>query len=107
MIGVVGLDIHVLASLGSLTASAGGSYDRGSRFEIAMSAPSTIALRYEGDTMTVVASAVLEDHSRVPLREFKGLKLGALRPDSLQLVSNQRIVVPFDPVGFRGPLVSV
>ena len=67
-------------------------------------------LRFEGDETTVIVSAVLEDHSRVPLLTSMGLVLESLLPEAIEVVSQlntQRVRVPQSPQGGSGELLHV
>jgi hypothetical protein len=106
MLGVVGLDIALVKSMGPIAVEGSGSYTRQTTVGFTMGAPPTAALSYEKDSMTVFVSAVFEDHSRLELNQELGLVLESHNSLAL-IVEGNEVVVPFDPVQASGPLLGV
>jgi hypothetical protein len=106
MLAVVGLDVAVLGGLGALAVGSTGPFARGSALEVTIGALQTKELSFEKDAMTVVASAVFEDHSRLELSTDSGLVLKSHNEDALTVVGST-VVVPFDAVSASGPILGV
>ena len=107
MLRVIGLDVVPVSKLGSLSLSdPGPSYERDTRVVVRMNPPTVEALRYDGDSVRVGVSAVLEDMSRVELSHANGLVLSSTNEASLEVDSkHQKLTVPKDAVGAEGELL--
>eukprot|EP00039_Didymoeca_costata_P005405 m.81369 g.81369 ORF g.81369 m.81369 type:complete len:1480 (+) comp12809_c0_seq2:178-4617(+) len=104
MLAVAGLDVVLLSSLGTVTIQGSSPYDRYTSVNIQMTAPTTGELKFEDDVLNVVASVVFEDGSRMGITTATGLILRSNNEKAI-VVSEQSIVVPFDPEGDSGPLL--
>ena len=106
MIAVVGIDAIALTSLGGISVSPASPYDRGTKVAVTLGKPIQPQFNLQGDKATIVASAVLEDHTRIFLTPANGLVLSANAPSSLK-VSGETVYVPYDPKPAAGPLIQV
>jgi hypothetical protein len=106
VVGLVGLDVAIASGIGAVVGGTSGPYDRQSPVKIEIGAPLQTKLSYEGDTMTVFASAVFEDDSRLLLSTGTGLQLASYNELAL-IVKGNTVVVPFDPVAADGELLGV
>lgn len=103
---LVDLDIVVLSSMGTVTLTGKTPYNRGSALNVTVGPPHTKKLQYEGDATFVVASAVFNDDSRLELTPANGLVV-TTNNKKAAVVSGQKIIVPFNPEAYKGPLVTV
>lgn len=103
-IAVIGLDTTVAAKLGALTFSGQSPHPRNTESTVFLAKPQTRELKFKDDAMFVLVSAVLEDHTRVPLDIATGLVIQPYNPKSL-LVKKQSLVVPLN--GEAGAVVRV
>lgn len=109
-IAVIGLDVGVFKSFPNVLLNASKRntvFPRNAEVEVSIAAPDTIPLQLEGDSMRVLVSAVLEDHSRISVSNVNGLELRSLRNRSLLVTDGQSVTVPFDPQPFNGSLLRV
>ena len=115
-IAVVGLDYMVLSSLGALTLTPAvtgslpvGGYPRDSTVSIIVQEPTSVVLKREGQSARVVVSAVLADHSLIPLQREDGLVLVS-KQESAAIVAvdaaGHRVYVPRDPVEAAGAILQ-
>lgn len=102
---VVGIDAVVLSAAGLATVLLNQPHARGTQVDVEVEfLPPT--LKFKGDSAVVVASAVLDDDSRVPLSLESGLVVSSLNSSILEVLDTT-IHVPSHPIAFRGPLLSV
>ena len=110
MLAVIGIDVHVVHQLGNVTFAESSILPRNHTMGISVAKASQINLQYEGDAMSVVAWAVLDDHSRVPLTPANGLVITSLNNAAAAIITDgesQRIVVVPNPEQHTGPLLDV
>ncbi len=106
MLGMVGIDVVLLDGIDNITRVGAGTYMRNSRVGISIGAVSAKQLQYEGDFLTLLASAVFEDDSRLELTASNGLVIESYAETSIT-VNNNQLVVPFDPEPASGPILGV
>jgi hypothetical protein len=107
MLAVVGLDVAIVSELGTVAMASSGPYGHNKHVGVSIAAFETIKLSYEDDSMTVIASAVFEDNSRLQLSEETGLTLTTNNADAIGVATGSKVVVPFDPVQASGELLKV
>eukprot|EP00729_Bicosta_minor_P009207 gene9207-9356_t len=101
------LDPIAITSLSSVSADEASPFDRLSIRAIEISANSAV-LKYEGDTITIVASAVLSDGQRFAVSIANGLTLSSTKQKAIEFRSATSAVatVPKSPEGGAGNLVQ-
>ena len=110
LLAVVGLDVHLLDDLGPITYIGDIAANRATNVYVVIAAPTKTRLQYEGDTMSVAAWAVLDDHSRITLDPANGLRIESLNQNAVQvsIVSNAvQLEVPSNPEANDGELLRV
>ena len=106
-LAVIGVDAAAISALGQMSIKEGDArYKAGTQVTIQIGAPKQRYLQYEHDTLTVVATAVLDDDSRVILSPTNGLTLESYVPNALR-VSGSNVVVVRGAVKAAGHLVAV
>lgn len=103
----VGLDIVALTAITGITPSEPSPFNRFTRtsVEYNLEPPN---LRYEGDETRLVASAVFEDGSRLPLYYSTGLNFTSNNEDAILVADPEThlLRVPLSPTGGSGRLIS-
>jgi hypothetical protein len=109
MLGIVGIDAQTYSELGAVTLDSPSPYQRGEVIGVSMAPPVKFPLRFEGDSLLVVASAVFDDHTRIQLTPENGLHIVSFRTDALVLSEDypRQVVVPHDPMRSSGPILEV
>lgn len=111
-LAVIGIDFHTIASLGSvlLDHSSSPPYSRGVVAHVRVTPPTAKKLQYEDDSMTAVAWAIMDDHSRIELRPSNGLVLSSLNLAAVHVEQDHdrwSVIVPSEPSAHNGPLLRV
>eukprot|EP00729_Bicosta_minor_P011796 gene11796-26003_t len=106
MLGMVGIDVVLLDGIDNVARAGAGTYVRNSEVGISIGAVSAKQLQYEGDSLTLLASAVFEDDSRLELTASNGLVVESYAEASITVKNNQ-LVVPLDPKPANGSLIGV
>ena len=107
VLAVIGMSVHVVSALGKMEVDPSRERTRGSKIAVRMLPPAQNALQYQGDSLTVLASAVLSDRSLVELSPENGLEVISLTPSALAAVRNRTLVVPHNPNAAVGDNVRV
>ena len=107
VLAVVGIDVHVVSALGEIEVDTSREYARGSEIAVRWQLPASPTLQYQGDSRTVLASAILSDRSLVELSPENGLVVTSLTPGALTAIGNRTLVVPHNPGAAVGDNVRV